>query len=376
MRVVLAPDSFKGTVSAARAAAAVAIGWAAVRPADRLILSPMADGGEGTLDALAASTPGARRMSAQVAGPVGSPAGSHRVATHWLLLPPGPDRPDRSVGVVELAAVCGLTMLRQSAPMTAHTFGFGQLIAAALDFGVHRLLLALGGSASTDGGSGALSALGARFADTAGRPLGLGGGPLADIASADLDRLRPPPPGGARALVDVRSPLLGPDGAAAVFAPQKGATPLQVATLDDALTRYASLLPGDPAAPGAGAAGGTGFGLLTWGADLVPGAPAVAEALGLAGRLATADLVITGEGSFDSQSAAGKVPSHVAELAAAAGVPALLVAGRIAAPTAPFEAAVSLTDLAGSAAAAQTDAEHWLAAAGARLARGVPASIR
>ncbi|WP_210480335.1 glycerate kinase [Naasia sp. SYSU D00948] len=370
MRIVLAPDSFKGSASAATAALALARGWRSVRPHDQLDPAPMADGGEGTLDALATAVPGARRVPLTVEGPVGQD-GHGLVDAEWLLLPASANR--GTVGAVELALASGITLLDPLAPLDAHTYGFGRLIAAALDAGVDGLLLAIGGSASTDGGTGALTALGARFLGPEGRPVPLGGRGLAQLAEVDLSGLRPLPPGGATVLSDVTNPLLGPTGAAAVFGPQKGADFQQVAELDEGLARLSGLLPADPASPGAGAAGGTGFALLAWGAALASGAAAVGDALDLAARIARADLVITGEGSYDGQSAAGKVPSHVAELAATTGVPAALVAGRIAADPSGFTAAVSLTELSGSPAAAMGEPERWLEAAGAQLARSVSA---
>ncbi|WP_210508520.1 glycerate kinase [Naasia sp. SYSU D00057] len=367
-RIVFAPDSFKGTASAADAAAALARGWRAVRPDDELDVAPMADGGEGTLDALAAAVPGARRMPARVEGPVGTPDGG-TVDAEWLLLPAAGGR--GSLGVVELAAASGITLLPELAPLDAHTYGFGQLVAAALDAGVDGLLLAIGGSASTDGGKGALAALGARFLDGAGAKVAPGGRGLADVATADLSGLRPLPPGGALVLTDVTNPLLGPSGAAAVFAPQKGADAEQVTLLEEGLARLARLLPADPGTPGAGAAGGTGFGLLAWGAALTSGAGAVADALGLPDRIAAADLVVTGEGSFDGQTAAGKVPDRVAELAEERGVPPVLVAGRIAARASRYAQAISLTDLAGSPAAAMAEPLRFLEAAGRELAQAL-----
>jgi glycerate kinase len=367
-RVLVAPDSFKGTATAAAAAAAIARGWSAARPADAVDLAPMADGGEGTLDAFALAVPGGRRVPVTVTGPDDRP-----VRACWLLLPDG-------TGVVELAATSGLPLLASPRPLTAHTRGFGQAIAAALDHGVARLLLAIGGSASTDGGAGALSELGARFLDAAGRPVRDGGAGLADLAAVDLSGLRTPPDGGATVLSDVPNPLLGPDGAARVFGPQKGATPDDVAALEAGLARLASfgLLAGDDPArpgwlrPGSGAAGGVGYGLQVWGARITPGSRAVGEALGLPALLAGADLVVTGEGRFDGQSLAGKVPSYVLAAARAARVPVALVAGSIEAPTTAFVATRSLAGLAGSVAAAMADPPGWLEAAGRDLAAWWP----
>lgn len=381
--VVIAIDSFKGSIAAAAAAREIAAGWASHDPAAVVDLRPMADGGEGTLDAFAAAIPAARRMPVTVTGPAGTP-----VETSWLLLPAASgDGSDNgsdagsdaaspgTVGVVELASTSGIELLGdRRRGLDADTTGFGEAIAAALDAGVDRLVLGIGSSSSTDGGVGMLRALGARFADAAGREVAPGARGVADIAAADLSSLRSLPAGGAVVLTDVSNPLLGGTGAAAVFGPQKGLEGAQVAAADAALGRLAGLMPDGASlaiAPGAGAAGGTGFGLLVWGARLTPGASEVATLIGLADAVAGADLVITGEGSFDGQSAAGKVPAFVAELAADAGVPAALVAGRIApdAETAAFAASVSLTGLAGSPEASIAEPARWLRAAGAALAR-------
>jgi len=360
-RVVIAPDSFKGTADATEVARALAAGWAAVRPGDDLVLMPMADGGEGTLDAFELAVVGARRMPVTVTGPDARP-----VPAYWLLLPDG-------TGVVELASTSGITLLDPLRPMDAHTAGFGEAIAAALAHGVPRLYLALGGSSSTDGGVGALRTLGAVCLDEAGRPVAEGGRGLAALASVDLGALRPLPPGGALILSDVTNPLLGTHGAAAVFGPQKGADPAQVSELEGGLARLAGLLAVDPATPGAGAAGGTAYGLLAWGATLAAGSAAVGEALGVPAAVRGASVVITGEGRFDAQSAAGKVPSYLAGLAADGGARVMLVAGGIdagalAAAPGQFAGAVSLTDLAGGVDAAMADPLGWLEVAGSRLA--------
>ena len=366
--IVFAPDGFKGSITAADAAAALADGWVSERPDDDVVLRPVADGGEGTLDAFAAAVPGARRVPIVVTGPDGEPTDAA-----WLLLPPTPEAPG-GTGVVELASTSGIELLGdRRLPWDAGTTGFGQAIAAALDHGVSRLVLGIGSSASTDGGAGLLTALGAEFTDCGAQVIPPGAKGLHVVAHADFERLRPLPVGGAVVLTDVTNPLLGPLGAAAVFGPQKGLAPHEIAEVDDGLARLAGLLPAESRTPGAGAAGGTGFALLAWGADLVPGAPEVAALVGLREALAGASVVITGEGSFDGQSAAGKAPAHVAALAAEARVPVALAAGRIApdADTSAFTAAASLTDLAGSSAAALAEPARWLHAAGAALARTV-----
>ncbi|MBL7490273.1 glycerate kinase [Frankia sp. AgB1.9] len=365
LKVVIAPDSFKGTLAADRVAAALAEGWLSVRPTDEVVRLPIADGGEGTLDVFAAAVPGARRRPATVTGPRGQ-----LVDAEWLALPDG-------TAVVELARGSGLPLMgdRRNA-RAAHTLGLGQLLAAALDDpGIRRIIVTLGGSASTDGGTGALAALGARFLDATGAMLPPGGGSLVRLAGVDLAGLRTPPPGGVLCLTDVDAPLCGPRGAAAVFGPQKGADKADVPVLDEGLRRLASLLGGDPDVPGAGAAGGTGYGLAAaWGARLVPGAATVAEHAGLPDALAEADLVITGEGRFDATSLTGKVVGGVLSLAAArpgaAGpVPVLLVAGQLGAP-APTEVrtALALANLAGGVAAAVAEPERWLINAATHLA--------
>jgi glycerate kinase len=364
MRVVIAPDSFKGTATAREVAEALEAGWRSAAPGDEVVLAPMADGGEGTLDAFEAAFEGARRHRILVDGPAGG-----EVDASWLELPDGR-------AVVELASTSGITLLDALEPDAAQTLGFGQAIAAALDAHPRALVLAIGGSASTDGGLGLLTALGARFLDGRGRVLEASGSGLDRLASVDVAALRPLPPDGVTVITDVTSPLLGPSGAAAVFGPQKGVTPDRVAVHETRLTRLAGLLDGvDPQAPGAGAAGGAGFGLLVWGARLVPGAAAVARVMGLAERLGNADVVVTGEGRFDDQSEIGKVPSVVRELAretAAPGARVGLVAGSITASARGFDAAVDLSDLAGGRERALARTREALIEAGELLVRALP----
>lgn len=370
MRVVLAPDSFKGSIAAAAAAAALAAGWREAMPDAELVERPMADGGEGTLDAFHAAVAASVRVPVTVTGPHGRP-----VAASWLLLPPTPDAAN-GTGVVELASTSGIELLGDELlPLDAHSVGFGEAIAAALDHGVSRLVLGIGSSSSTDGGTGMLTALGGRFMDAEGGPIPPGARGLDAVRTVDLTDLRAQPAGGVVVLTDVTNPLLGASGSAAVFGSQKGLHPADVARSDAGLARLATLLPADPTTPGAGAAGGVGFGLLAWGCRLVPGAAEVAELIGLPAALAAASVVITGEGSFDGQSSAGKAPTHVAALAAQAGVPVALVAGRIApdADTSGFAASVSLTDLAGGSTAAMADTVRWLREAAAALARRLDA---
>ncbi|MEU3574087.1 glycerate kinase [Kitasatospora sp. NPDC036755] len=354
MRVVLAPDSFKGTVTATDAARALAEGWRSVRPDDELIARPMADGGEGTAAAVAAALPGTTEHDVPgCTGPDG-----RTVTGRYALLPDG-------TALVELAVASGLPLMARAAPLTATTRGTGEAVAAALDSGARRLTVALGGSASTDGGTGLLAALGLRLTDPQGRELPDGGGELTRLHRVDSTGLRPAPPDGVVLLTDVADPLLGPDGAAAVYGPQKGAGPDEVALLDRGLSRLAALLGGDPAQPGAGAAGGTAYGLTAaWGAVVRPGAAAVADLLGLDRDIAAADLVITGEGRYDATSLRGKAVGEVLGRAARAGVPARIVAGE-----STDDRVLTLSALAGDPASARQHAHTWLARAGARLAQ-------
>jgi glycerate 2-kinase len=358
MRVVVAPDSFKGSIAAAAAAAALAAGWREVRPADEVVELPLADGGEGTVAVLAGAVPASRWHAAEVCGP-----GEAQVAAGWLELA-------GNGVVVELATAAGLPLLAELSPLTAHSFGVGELIGLALDAGARHVDVALGGSACTDGGTGAMAALGARFLDADGRDLPRGGGYLGLLATVDLSGLRPPPPGGVSCLTDVRAPLLGPGGAAAVFGPQKGAGSADIEVLEAGLAQLARLLGGDPDAPGAGAAGGCGYGLAAaWNATLVPGSERIAAIAGLPEALASADLVVTGEGQYDATSLGGKVVGAVLAAAETAGVPAAVVAGRLAVATPAGVRALELTALAGSSVAAIREPGRWLAAGGRQLAR-------
>lgn len=362
--VVLAPDSFKGSITAVDAASALAEGWESVDDQTKFVMRPMADGGEGTVAAFAAAVPGAMRMPVRVDGPAGV-----AVDAEWLLLPATSEAPN-GTGVIDLASTSGIELVDELRPFDADTTGFGQAIAAALDHGVSRLVLGIGSSASTDGGTGMLTALGARFFDAAGVQLAPGAGGLLDLVTADLSALRLAPQ--TLVLSDVTNPLVGQRGAAAVFGPQKGLTDaVDIVRVDAALVRLADLLGLDPQLPGSGAAGGTGGALARWGAVLSPGADEVARLIGLADAVACADLVVTGEGSYDGQSGDGKVPSFVASVAAGAGVRAAVVAGRITsdADTGLFAASISLTELAGSAHSSQTEPARHLRAAGAALAR-------
>lgn len=352
MRVVIAPDSLKGTCTAGNAAEAIAEGWRSVRPHDDLILVPLADGGEGTLDVLS-TVDGAQRRSTEVTGADGG-----RVSADWLWLPGGE-------AVVELAQVAGLALMQQLDPLNATTRGLGEVIRAVMRAGARRITIALGGSATTDGGTGALAALGLQLFDDAGLPLPDGGGALRRLAWLDQQDLLSPPPSGVRLLTDVTNPLLGPNGAAAVFGPQKGAAPHQVDELEAGLHQWADRVGADPTMPGAGAAGGTAYGFSAlWGASIVPGAAEVARLCGLPEALEDAQAVVTGEGRFDHTSLDGKVVGHI--LTRAPGR-ATVIAGSFGAPCP--ATAISLESLAGSQQSARTDTTWWLRAAGARAAQ-------
>jgi glycerate 2-kinase len=324
VHVLVAPDKFKGTLTASEVAARVAAGIAAVAPDVPVREVPVADGGDGTVDAALAA--GFTRMPVRAQGPVGKP-----VDTAFALRD--------GVAVVEMADVSGLRLLPRDglAALEASSYGTGEVIAAALDHGCRTVLLGIGGSASTDGGAGLLTALGARLLDADGAELALGGAALARLARLELDGLHPKLASTAVVVAsDVDNPLLGPNGAAAVYGPQKGADPDDVALLDAALAHWADVLDAATGTalrdrPGAGAAGGVGYGALAaLGAELKPGIDMVLELVGFADALPGARLVVTGEGSLDEQTLSGKAPAGVAAAAVAAGIPVVTVSGRLA----------------------------------------------
>jgi len=358
--VVIAPDSFKGSLSARQVAGAIADGWISVRPDDVLLLVPQADGGEGTLDAVEAAVPGSlRRTAGTVTGPDARPTPGE-----WLELP-------GKVAVIELAQASGLPLMRELDATGATTRGLGEVIRSAIESGATSLVIGLGGSASTDGGAGALTALGMLFIDEQGELIADGGLALRDIVTIDRSDCVATPSGGVILLTDVTAPLVGPTGAAAVFGPQKGATPAQVAQLDASLSHFADLLGGRRTAPGAGAAGGTAYGLATaWNATITSGADYLAELTGLNTAIGSADVLVTGEGRFDHQSLTGKVVGQLLDVAAAARVTAGVIAGQVTADSNVWT--VALSDLAGSVEGAMSDTARWLRAAGAKAARELP----
>jgi glycerate kinase len=332
LTVVVAPDSFKGSLPAHEAAVAVEAGLRDAATVAGVTLEarlrPVADGGEGSVVVVLAA--GWTRHERTVSGPTGQP-----VLAPFAL---SPESSAPRTALVELAAASGLALLPggRADPRCASTRGTGDLVAAALDAGVERLVLCIGGSATTDGGTGMASALGARFLDGNDEPLPPGGAALTRLARVDVTgldtRLRL-----TEVIVacDVDNPLTGPTGAAHVYGPQKGATPGDVAALDAALARLAQVLRRDHGidverVPGAGAAGGVGAGALAFlGARLTPGIDLLLDLVGFDEALDGADLVVTGEGSFDAQSLSGKAPVGVARRAFAAGVPVVVLAGRV-----------------------------------------------
>ncbi len=326
MKIVIAPDSFKDSLSAQGVADAIALGLAQVWPDAQLVKCPMADGGEGTVESILAACEGELRRT-QVRGPLGITVDA---AWGWL--------PQTHTAIIEMAEASGLQLVPpgQRDACVSSTFGTGELIRAALDAGAQRVILAIGGSATNDGGAGAMQALGVKLLDMQGQALAPGGLALAQLACIDLSAIDP-------RLTDVRfdiaadvnNPLCGPHGASAIFGPQKGASPEQVLQLDAALGHFAELcaqaLGKDVQhEPGSGAAGGLGFTAKAFlEAQFKAGVEVVAELVGLAEAVKGADLVITGEGRFDAQTLRGKTPFGVARIAREQGVPVIVIAGTL-----------------------------------------------
>ncbi|HET7028370.1 MAG TPA: glycerate kinase [Candidatus Limnocylindrales bacterium] len=315
LTILFAPDSFKGSLTSVDVARALAEGWSRARPSDRLELAPLADGGEGTLEAIAAAG-GWKWQTAEVADPLG-----RRIRARWLR------SIDGAAAVLEMAEASGLSRLHPNErdAMNATSLGTGQLVCAAVAAGIRHMMLGIGGSATTDGGSGLVEALGARFSDDG------------DVDLSGLDRRLVSI--ALEVASDVTNPLLGPEGAAAVYGPQKGATPDVVELLNQRLREWAEAFEratgrGERDTPGAGAAGGVGFALLClqdrFGSfGLRPGVDLVMEATGFDAKLADADLVITGEGRIDAQTAFGKTSLGVARRAREAGKPCIAVGGGV-----------------------------------------------
>jgi glycerate kinase len=383
LRVVVAPDSFGGALDSVAVAAAIAKGWSKVRPADEIQPRPMADGGEGTLAAVAVALGDAAvSRSVETTDPLGRP-----IAAEWLLLDDGRG------AFVEMAAASGLARLApdERTPENARrasTRGTGDLVRAALDAGVERITIGLGGSATTDGGSGLLRALGVRFLGRDGEELPDGGAALAKVARIDSSGLDPRL-SGVKLIVasDVTNPLVGSRGAAATYGPQKGADSAAIAELDAALANFGK---GIEAAtgrlvadlPGAGAAGGATAGLLGFTTAAVrPGVGVVAELVGLAEALEEADLVITGEGRADEQTLQGKTAMGIATLARPRRTPVVLLCGGLGPGAEALEAATALAivqpiaDRPMDLPTAMADTERLLIAAAARLARSIDVGL-
>jgi glycerate kinase len=368
MRVVAAPDKFKGTLTAAEAARAISAGWRRADPAAEVDEVPVADGGEGTLEALVAAL-GGHTERVVVTGPLGDP-----VDAEFGLV----DSPEGFLAVVEMASASGLRLIsgERRDPMRASTRGTGELMLAAARHRPAGMIVCIGGSATNDGGAGMAQALGARLLDEHGRELTPGGSALRGLASIDATAF-------ARELAavdvvvasDVDNPLVGPTGASAMYGPQKGASPEQVASLDGALRHFAAVIHRDLGidvrdVPGAGAAGGLGAGLIAFlGARVRPGFQVVAEALDLAGRFHSADVVVTGEGRFDDQTERGKAPAGVLRMAREAGCRSVVIAGEVSGASPDADLVFSLIDRAETREEAMSGAARLLEDAAAEAAR-------
>ena len=325
MKIVLAPNAYKGSLTAVRAAQVMAVAVRRVFPAAQIVELPVADGGDGTLETLVSAT-GGDYVSIRVRGPLGN-----EINSRYGLLPD-------NTAVIEMAEASGLRLISddQRNPMQTTTYGTGQLIKAALDRGVEKIIIGVGGSATVDGGIGMAQALGAALLNASDNPIGYGGDGLRSLHHINVSALHPRVKSTDFIIAsDVTNPLTGPNGAAAVFGPQKGATPDMVNVLDAALTHYAQLIERDLGKsvadlPGSGAAGGLGASLVAFlDARLVSGADAVLDALNADSHLTDADLVITGEGQIDAQTIYGKAPIGVAKRAKQFGVPVIAIAGNI-----------------------------------------------
>jgi glycerate kinase len=354
-KILIAPDSFKGSATSAQVARALADGWKISRPHDEIVIAPFADGGEGTLDCIESVSPGSTRVPITVQGASGI---DHQ--SSWLLV-------DSDIAVIEMATLCGITTLDVLDPLGAHSYGLGQAIKAALgDERVNEILIAVGGSASTDAGLGAVSALGFKATDTDGKELALGGSDLHRLARVDIPAGLRKPDRGIKILVDVQSPLTGLNGAAHIFGSQKGADATQVQLLDVGLTHFLKVLNVEDRA-GFGAAGGVSCGLaVLLNASIVSGVATIAELTGLQEKIRLSDCVITGEGSFDDQSYRGKAVGYLLEMATEFERPVMIACGVN--KNAESPSILSLVELAPSVESAITDSQRWLIECGKVLA--------
>jgi len=371
MKIVVAPQEFKGSLTAVEAAQAMAEGLRRALPDVTLELVPMADGGPGTVEAVVAVAENGRQMTAAAHDALGRP-----LEAAWGII-------DDGTAVIEMAAASGLILLTEDErdPRIASTYGTGELVRAALDAGCSRIIVGIGGSSTNDGGAGMAQALGARLLDDAGQDLPPGGAALARLDRIDLSGLDARL-GQCRVLAatDVFNRLCGPEGASLLYGPQKGATPEVAQELDAALRRYAQVIERDLGVrvldlAGAGAAGGLGAGLAAFlGAELVLGAQLVAEAVGLEQKLKGADLALTGEGRLDAQTSFGKAPWEVARLAKGCGLPVIAIAGSLeadcrAALGETFDAVVAITPRAMSVREAMAEGAKLVADAAEGVAR-------
>lgn len=353
-KILLAPDSFKGSATSQEVAVALSKGWSQERPKDQITQIAFADGGEGTLESIESAVQGSVRV------PLRAQSGDGRERDcYWLLL-------DGDTAVIEMALVCGITTVEKLDALNAHSYGLGQAIAAAAsDTRVKEILIAVGGSASTDAGVGALMALGFECVDAAGENVHFGGGALCELKKISGEFVAPVR--GIKILVDVQSPMTGLTGAAHVFGPQKGASVADVELLNEGLKNFLTVI-GGVDAPGYGAAGGVSGGLaLVVGAQIVSGVKALAAITGVAEKLSHADLIITGEGAFDSQSYHGKVVGYLLDQAKSHGVDAMVVCGVN--KNGDDERVISLVEIAPSTPESISNAEYWLEVAGGMLAR-------
>ncbi|TKI03050.1 glycerate kinase [Martelella alba] len=326
MKIVIAPDSYKESLSALDVATQIEKGFREVFPDAQYVKLPVADGGEGTVDAMVAAT-GGEIVKIRVTGPLGRPVDGFFGLSG-----------DKESAFIEMAAASGLELVAASDrnPLLTTSYGTGELIRSALDHGVKRCIIGIGGSATNDGGAGMVQALGGKLLDAGGKPIGFGGGELNKLARIDISDLDPRTRDCRfEVACDVTNPLTGKNGATAIFGPQKGATPTMIKQLDAALRQYAEVIKRDldmdvADIPGAGAAGGMGAGLRAFcGAELRKGIEIVTDALGLDALVQDADLVITGEGRIDSQTVQGKVPIGVARVAKRYNKPVIGIAGSL-----------------------------------------------
>ncbi|MUK88733.1 glycerate kinase [Ornithinibacillus sp. L9] len=325
MKIVVAPDSFKGSLTQVEAASIIKKAVMEANPSHQVIMKPMADGGEGTVDALLNASSKSERITIQVTGPLGD-----NVTTSMGIV-------NNDMAIIEVASISGLTMVPKEKrdPYQTTTYGIGEAILIALNRGLRKFVIGLGGSATNDGGFGMLQALGAQFMNKDGITVGKFGRDLLDMERVDFSSIDPRIAHcDIQIASDVDNPLCGENGASNIFGPQKGATSKQVELLDQALMKYSQFIQEEisqslASTPGAGAAGGLGFGFLVLGGRIVSGAKLIGETIELKQAISNADLVITGEGKSDKQTLFGKAPGQVAEIAKKCNIPIWLVSGSV-----------------------------------------------